>query len=126
MNSTQLHTVTLTDLATYRLVVAADTPNEAQRIAQTVLFEEMTHLPPGTEIVKRETKAVAEVASDQPIRRYRVQGQFELAFVMVVPAATPDEAERHARRLYDENCGPFEFDHDGGQLTRLTAREVTP
>ncbi len=124
MSTTRLHTVTLTDLTTYRVVVAADHPAEAERIAKTVLFEEMTHLPPGTEIVKRETDATAEVAVDQPMRRYRVQGSYELQFTLVVPAATADEAERHAQRLYADNCGPFEFDHDGGNVTRFVAREI--
>ena len=55
----QLYTVTLTDLGTYRVTVAADTPAEAESIAKTVLFEEAA-LPPGMTIVKREVDATAE------------------------------------------------------------------
>lgn len=124
MSAPRIHTVTLTDLSTYRVLVAADHPAEAERIAKTVLFEEMTHLPPGTEIVKRETDALAEAAVDQPLRRYRVHGQFALEFTLVVPAATADEAERHAQRLYNEHGGPFGFNHDGGQVARYVAREI--
>lgn len=124
MTTTCLYTVTLTDLTTYRVAVAADHPAEAERIAKSVLFEEMTQLPPGTEIVKRETEAVSEVAADQPMRRYRVHGHYALEFALVVPATTAEEAERHAQRLYNDNCGPFEFDHDGGNVTRYVAREI--
>lgn len=122
--STKLHTVTLTDLATYRVIVAADHPSEAERIGKTILYEEITHLPAGAQIVKRDTEAVAEVAVEQPIRHFRVHGRYELEFSLVVPAATADEAERHAQRIYADNCGPFEFEHDGGNATRFTAREI--
>jgi hypothetical protein len=122
--STQLYTVTLSDLGSYRITVAADTPAEAASIARTVLYEEMTNLPDGTSIIKRETEAKAELAAEQPLRMFTVNGIYQLGFSLTVPATTRAEAERHARRLYDINCGPFEFLHDGGDVIRLTAEEV--
>ena len=122
--STQLYTVTVTDLGSYRITVAADSPSEAEGIARTVLFEEMTSLPPEASIAKREAEAKAEVAEHQPIRLFRVTGTYEVEFYLTVPAASRAEAERHARRLYEQNCGPFEFEHDGGNLRRLSAEEV--
>jgi hypothetical protein len=122
--STQLYTVTLNDLGSYRITVAADTPSEAASIAKTVLHEEMTHLPDGATIVKRETEAKAEIADEQPLRTFTVNGIYQLDFSLTVPATTRAEAERHARRLYEVNGGPFEFCHDGGDVVRLVAEEV--
>ena len=34
------------------------------------------------------------------------------------------EAELHARRLYENNCGPFEFEHTGDDVGPFVAREV--
>lgn len=119
-----LYTVTLNDLGSYRFTVAADSPREAEGIAKSVLYEEMTTLLDGIAILKRETEATVEPATELPVRQYRVTGRFELTFVETVPAASAREAERHVRRLYESNCGPFEFEHDGGDLTRLSAEEV--
>jgi hypothetical protein len=107
--SNRLFAVTLTDLATYEVTVAAETPDEAKRIAKTVLYEEMTHLPDGSRIVKRETEASADPAQS-PGHLYRVSGIFNVDFAMTVPAGSPTEAERHAKRIYDDVGAPFEFD----------------
>lgn len=122
--STRLYTVALTDLGTYRVTVAADTPDEACRIAENVLRDEATQLPPDTQIVKRETDATAEVSTEQPTRQFQVEGVFQLVFDVTVPASDPLEAERHVRRMYEIYCGPFEFEHDGGRLVRVSAQEV--
>ncbi|MEQ1710935.1 MAG: hypothetical protein ABL908_05990 [Hyphomicrobium sp.] len=122
--TTQLYTVTVTDLASYRLTVAADTPSEAKGIATTVLYEEALSLPMGMYVVKRETDATAEVASEQPVRKFAVHGVYQLGFSLPVPAANAGEAEQHARRIYEQHAGPFEFENDGGSLTRLVAQEV--
>ncbi len=37
---------------------------------------------------------------------------------------TRAEAQQHARRLYEENAGPFEFEHDGDRVGPFHAREV--
>ena len=117
-------TVTLTDLATYRLTVAASSADEAKRIAKTVLHEEATTLPDGMSIVKRETDATAEPAQDASLRPYRVHATYKLDFAMTVPAACGREAEVHARRLYDENCGPYEFEVGDERVGPFTAGEV--
>ena len=122
--TTRLYSVTVTDLGVYEVKVAADYPEEAERIAKSVLFEEMTILPPESRIVSREAEAKAEPCADLPFRTFKVHGRYELGFSLVVPAGSRAEAERHARRIYDDNCGPFEFDHDGGGVTRLVAEEV--
>lgn len=122
--STDLFTVTLTDLATYDITVAAGTEKEAQSIAEQVLLDEMMTLPPGSRIVERQTDAKAVVAAKQPVRRFRVSGRYELNFWLNVPATDSTEAVRHARRLYSEACGPFEFEQDGGDCTRMVAEEV--
>ena len=59
--STRLFTVTVSDLGSYRITVAADTPSEAERIAKSILFEEMTVLPPEATILARD-----EVATFNP------------------------------------------------------------
>jgi hypothetical protein len=66
--STQLHTVTLTDLGSYQIVVAADTHVEAERIAKGVLLEEATTLPADVRIITREVDASVTIA-DQPKSR---------------------------------------------------------
>ena len=118
-----LYTVTLTDLGTYRITVAADTPAEAESIAKEVLCEEALTLPDGLSIVKRETEAVAETAPS-PVQLYRVCATYKLDFSMNIPASSRDEAARHAKRLYAVNCGPFEFQHDGDRVTPFIAEEV--
>jgi hypothetical protein len=122
--STQLYTVNVTDLGSYRITVAADTPAEAEGIAKTVLFEEMTATVADASIVKREAEAQAQLAEQQPLKMFRVTGTLQLQFHLAVPALGRGEAERHARRLYDQWCGPFEFEHDGGTLVRMVAEEV--
>lgn len=122
--SYQNFTVMLTDLATYRINVAACSAAEAQRIAKTVLVEEATTLPDGMTIIKRETDATAEPAQDASLRPYRVHGTYKLDFAMTLPAACAREAERHARRLYDENCGPYEFEIGDERIGPFTAGEV--
>jgi hypothetical protein len=117
-------TVTLTDLATYRLNVAACSADEAKRIAKTVLYEEATTLPDGMTIITRDTEALAEPAQDAAQRQFRVDATYRLSFSMTVSAASASEAERHARRLYDENCGPHEFDIGDDRVGTFSAREV--
>ena len=122
--SNQLHLVTLTDLGTYQVTVAADTPAEAESIAKTVLTEEATTLPAGMSIVTREATATVEPALDANTWHYRVNATYRLAFSMTVPATDRAEAELHARRLYENNCGPFEFEHTGDDVGPFVAREV--
>jgi hypothetical protein len=61
-------------------------------------------------VVKREIEAVAEVAAQQPIRKFRVCGTYSVDFSLTVPATARDDAERHARRLYEAD--PFPWKHE--------------
>ena len=55
---------------------------------------------------------------------YRVTVSDVGTYEVTVPAADKAEAERHARRLYDENCGPYEFANGAERVTWGHAREV--
>lgn len=122
--NTQLYTVTLDDLGTYTVTVAADSPEAAESIAKGVLFEEDVTPGNGLRIAKREAEAHAVLAADQPIRKFQVKGTYTLDFFLTVPASTREEAERHARRLYEAT--PFPWEHDSGEdhVQWHTAREV--
>lgn len=109
MSNSTLFTVTLTDLASYRVTVAAATAEDACSIAKTVLYEEATPLAPGLTIAKREVDAFAEPAPE-PSRQYRVHGTYSVEFSITVPANDGEDAERHARRIYAEM--PFAWEHD--------------
>jgi hypothetical protein len=120
----QTYTLTLTDLGTYTVSVIAETPEEAARIATSVLHEEATVLPDGMTISDRKTDVAASVAENQPTQMYRVSSTYELDFSMTFPARSRAEAVAAARRLYDESCGPFEFNHDDDRVRPFCAREV--
>jgi hypothetical protein len=122
--SYERYTVTLTDLATFKLTVAAYNPDEAASIAKTALYEEATRLPSGMTIVKRETEANVELAPDVAARQFRVDSTYRLDFSMTVPASDATEAELHARRLYVCCCGPFEFENANERVGPYTVREV--
>ena len=124
--SNRLFTVTLTDLGVYTATVCAADEAEAQNIAREMLREEATTLPPELSIVKREVEAEAQVdpAAEGMATKFDVSATYSLDFAMTVLATTRDEAERHARRLYEENCGPFEFDHGGDRVSSFRAREA--
>ena len=121
--SPKLYTVLLTELGAYRLTVAADDSDQAERIAKRALFER-DRLPDGMHIVTREADAVAEPEHNPPIRQFRVAATYKVDFELTVPAATPSEASVHAKRLYDLNCGPFEFDMLDERVSAFTAEEV--
>lgn len=119
-----LYTVTLTDLATYSVVVAADSPKHAETVAKTLLFEESGDLPPGLTCQKRETEAVADRAGEQPTRHYDVLATYSMEFFIRVPAANAEEAERHARRIYAEEPQPFEHSTGEDRVKWHYAKEV--
>lgn len=122
--TTQLYTVTLTDLGTYQITVAADTPREAELVAREILHDEAVARIPGLSNLKREIDATVELAPP-PIRTYRVHATYSLDFSMSIPANSPEEAKRHAQRLYQLNSGPFEFDHDGDRVSAFNAEAVS-
>ncbi|MEZ5850435.1 MAG: hypothetical protein R3D68_07280 [Hyphomicrobiaceae bacterium] len=120
----RLYTVTLADLGTYEVTVAAADPKEAAAIAKGVLFEEATQLTPGISIVKREAEARAEPAAEQPIRQFDVMGSYTVEFVIRVPAFNAEDAERHARRLYEAEPFPWEHTVGDDRVRWHSAREV--
>ena len=120
----RLYTVTLTDLGTYRVTVAADDTKTAESIARTVLFEEATKLPAGMTVVKREADAKAEPAMEVPLKWYHVSATYTLEFGMTVPASTADEAERYARQMYADEPQPFEYETGDERVSGFIAREV--
>lgn len=122
--TTQLFTVTLTDQGTYQVTVAADTAKDAEGIARGVLLEEATKLPDGMQIAKREVEAIAEVTSEQPIRKFRASVTYSVDFFMTVPAGSTEEAERHARRLYEAEPFPWEHETAEDRIRWHAAREV--
>ena len=63
-------------------------------------------------------------ATDLPVRPDRVTATYCIDFAMTVPVTDRQDAERHARRLYDENCGPYEFEVGDEHVGPFTAREV--
>ena len=122
--SNTLYTVVVTDLGSYTVTVAAETPVDAEIIAKTILCEEVTNLPDGVQITKRELDAEAVVATTQPIRTFRVSGTYSIDFSLTVPATCAREAEGHARRLYEAE--PYPWDHASGEehVRWQPAREV--
>ena len=122
--TTQLYTVTLTDLGTYTVTVAADSPSHAANVAKHILFEHPSDLSAGLECVKREAEAKAELSQSQPVRTFDVAATYSMDFFIRVPAANAAEAERHARRIYDEEPQPFEHATGEDNVKWLFAREV--
>ena len=124
MSRYAIYTVELTDLGRYTVTVAASSEHEATLIAREVLHGEATTCVEGLTINHRETEAAVAIAADYAARPFDVSGVFRLGFSLQVPAKSRAEAERHARRLYESNCGPFEFEHDGGSAEAFHAREA--
>ncbi|MEQ1729674.1 MAG: hypothetical protein ABL982_14980 [Vicinamibacterales bacterium] len=114
----------MTDLGTYQLTVAADSAKDAQSIAKAAVTDEATTLPGGMRIIKRELEASADIALEQPIRKFRVAGTYSVDFFLTVPAATKDESERHAKRLYDSEPFPWEHETSDDRVHWQQAREV--
>lgn len=120
----QLFTVKLTDLGEYELTVAASSVREAESIAKSVLLDEVTQLPSGTRITAREVQATAELAPDQPLRRFDVPGIYTIEFSIEVPAASAEDAKRHAARIYDHDPCPWEHDVRADNLRWQVGQEV--
>ena len=120
----KLYTVTVSDLGTYQLNVAADSAEEAQTIAKGAVTDEATTLPDGMRIISRELEARAEIAVEQPIRTYQVAGTYSVEFSLTVPAASRGEAERHAKRLYEAEPFPWSHETSDDTVRWHLAREV--
>lgn len=120
----RLYTVTVTDLGTYEFTVAAENSEQAAGIAKGVLYEEASRLPPSMRILKREADARAEPTAAPPIRQYDVHGRYTVDFSIRVPAGNVEEAEHHARRIFEAE--PFPWEHAVGEdrVDWHSAREV--
>lgn len=120
--TTSLYTVTLTDLGSYTVTVAADSSNDACTLAKSILFVEATDLPPGLHVAQRDVEAVATLAETQPIRQFRMHATYSLDFSITVPASSREEAERHVKRIYDLNpCAhDYEISDDRVQWDYVT------
>ena len=121
--TTKLYTVTLDQLATWQVTVAADSEKEAEQIAKTVLWEEAWQPPAGVKHISHEETTRVEPAP-HPVRQFRVDSTYRLDFSMTVPASTEDEAIQHAKRLYQNDCGPFEFEIGEERVGPYAAEEV--
>ena len=106
------------------MTVAADSLDDAQSIAKGAVTDEATHLPAGMRIITRELDARADIALEQPIRKFQVSGTYSIDFFLTVPAATRDEAERHAKRLYEAEPFPWSHETSDDSVRWHLAREV--
>lgn len=122
--TTSLYTVTLTDLGSYTVTVAAHSTKEACSIAKTILCDQVTELPPELQVVQRDIEAVASIAETQPTQTYEVHANYSIDFSITVPAFSSEEAERHAKRIYDLNPIPHEYDMRADLICWEYAEEV--
>ncbi|MBU2531155.1 MAG: hypothetical protein KKB37_00330 [Alphaproteobacteria bacterium] len=120
----KLYTVPVDILARYTTTVASDYPEEAKQITRDQIRAHLSNAPALFKLDDCALDGAEPTVADVPAKTFKVHGIFELAFEIDVPARNRDEAVLHARRLYEVNCGPFEFVHDGGNLVRLNAEEV--
>lgn len=125
MTDPSLFTVTVTVIASYSLDVAGHNKIGAEAIAKGVICEDIDLSREGIEVLARELEATAEPdpSGTAECQDYVVDGRYEVDFEIAVPARNPGEAQRHAQRLYRENCGPYEFTFED-RTTGWRTREV--
>jgi len=106
----QLYTVTVRDLGTYTLTIAAQSETEAESIAKDVMHEDVDVTRHGIHVLARdlEVEAVLDPDATANSRDFVVEGRWEVDFEISVPALNMADAKRHAQRLYRES-GPFDF-----------------
>ena len=106
----QLYTVTVRDLGTYSLSIAAQSETEAESIAKDVVHEDIDLANHGIHVLARdlEVETVLDEDATANSRDFVVEGRWEVDFEITVPAMNMADAKRHAQRLYRE-CGPFDF-----------------
>lgn len=124
--SLKLYTVTLNDSGVYTFTVAADTEADAVKIASGALLEEPTTACPNLSVTKRDVQGTATVAEPpaQPAKIYHVAGTYTVEFHIDVPANDRDDAQRHARRLYELTPFPWEYANYGGNVRWGYVREA--
>lgn len=105
----QQYTVTLTDLGTYTLKVAAADEKSAQAIAIDTLHD-AAQPTPGLSIVSRTTDTIAVLDEPQPSRIFKVTLNQIHELQADLPAEDRASAILQARRIFG-SCGPFlDFD----------------
>lgn len=107
--SIKTFSVTLTDLGSYSVDVAAFDEKQACDIAKQVLHEHAIAPVTGLSIKTRETQAIAVLADPQPVHAYRVRFSQNIQHEMLLPAPDRSQAIQHANWLI-ANSGPMEFD----------------
>src|SRR4051812_48472814 len=107
--SIKTFSVTLTDLGTYTLDVAAFDEKQASAIARQVLHEPAFAVVTGLSIKARETQATAIIAEPQPERAYRVKFWQRVLHDMRLSANDHREAAQRAEWLINDT-GRLEFD----------------
>lgn len=126
MSEHKIYTVTVLDSGCYTIRVAAGYADEAKRIAERVICEEFTRGCPDVTVDKREliSEASEDGIATLAATEYRATATYSVDFEMTVLATSPAEAQRHAKRLYEDNCGPFEFDICDDSVSAFIVREV--
>lgn len=117
----RLFTVTLDELATYAITVAAQSDDEACRIARLAFSD---HKPPQDFTRNGNEIATAATPCNDAVRQFTVAAQYRIDFELTVPAADRDMAIRHARRIFDQDPSPWEYDHTDDGVHWFSAREV--
>src|SRR3954447_20754849 len=107
--SIKTFSVTLTDLGSYTVDVAAFDEQQACEIAKQVLHEHASAPGTGLSINTRETQASAVLADPQPAQAYRVRFSQNVQHEMRLPASDRSRAIQHANWLIAD-AGPMEFD----------------
>lgn len=122
--SIKTFTVTLTDLGTYTIDVAAFDPEQAGSIAKQVLWEHAFTAVPGLSIKARETQTAPVLAELQPIAAYRVKFWQRVQHEMRLPANDRHEAVQRAEWLIND-VGPLEFDMIDERVEGIVAEALS-
>jgi hypothetical protein len=124
MSDIKNFSVTLTDLGTYVLDVAAFDEQQACDIAKQVLHEHAFAAVDGLSIKARQTQATAILADPQPHVAYRVRFTQNVQHELRLPAGDRRRAIQHAEWLI-ANTGPLEFDMINERVEGLYAEALS-
>ena len=116
--------VTLTDLGSYVVDVAAFDEIQACSIAKQVLHEHAFAAVSGLSIKTRETQAIAVPADPQPLHAFRVSFSQNIQHEMRLPASDRNRAIQHANWLIADS-GPLDFDMIDERVEGIFAEAVS-
>jgi hypothetical protein len=122
--SIKTFSVTLPDLGSYTVDVAAFDERQACDIAKQVLHEHAFVSVNGLSIKTRETQAIAVLADPQPVHAYRVRFSQSIQHEMQLPATDRSRAIQHANWLIAD-AGPMDFDMIDERVEGLFAEVVS-